>query len=58
MTDKGAESEVVQKTISEIPLGRLGKPEEIDPAVAFLLSEDASYITGCVLHGNGGSYMG
>lgn len=40
----------------EIPMGRLGQPEEIAKGVAFLLSEDASYITGQVLAINGGWY--
>ncbi|MFH2043205.1 MAG: SDR family oxidoreductase, partial [Acidobacteriota bacterium] len=36
---------------------RLGKPEDVANAVRFLLSEDASYITGQVLNINGGMYM-
>lgn len=36
----------IQNYINNIPLGRMGKPEDISPAVVFLLSEDASYITG------------
>jgi len=40
-----------------IPNGRLGLPEDVSAAVKFLLSDDASYITGQVLHVNGGMYM-
>jgi 3-oxoacyl-[acyl-carrier protein] reductase len=41
-----------------IPLGRTGTPEEVGHAVAFLASEEASYITGHVLNVNGGLLMG
>ena len=43
--------------LQQIPLGRLGRPEEIAQAVAFLASEHAGYITGTELHVNGGMYM-
>jgi 3-oxoacyl-[acyl-carrier protein] reductase len=45
------------KLLEKIPLGRLGTPEDIGHAVAFLASPQAGYITGATLHVNGGMYM-
>jgi NAD(P)-dependent dehydrogenase (short-subunit alcohol dehydrogenase family) len=42
--------------LQQIPLGRMGDPTDIANAVAFLASEEASYITGTILHVNGGMY--
>jgi 3-oxoacyl-[acyl-carrier protein] reductase len=47
-----------EKLFARIPLGRLGSPEDVGHTVAFLASEQASYITGQVLHVNGGMYLG
>ncbi|HKW37069.1 MAG TPA: 3-oxoacyl-ACP reductase FabG [Burkholderiales bacterium] len=44
--------------LQQIPLGRLGNPEDVAAAVAFLASPQADYITGATLHVNGGMYMG
>ena len=43
--------------VSQIPLGRVGTPEDIAAAVVFLASDQAAYITGQVIHVNGGMYM-
>ncbi|MDQ7995177.1 MAG: acetoacetyl-CoA reductase [Luteibacter sp.] len=46
------------KIVAQIPVGRLGRPEEIAHAVAFLTSEESGWITGSNLAINGGHYMG
>ena len=46
-----------EKLIERIPLGRLGLPDDVAHAVAFLASREAGYITGATLHVNGGMYM-
>ena len=50
--------EVRAKIVAQIPTGRLGKPEEIAYAVAFLVNDEAAWITGANLSINGGHYMG
>jgi 3-oxoacyl-[acyl-carrier protein] reductase len=50
--------ELKQSALKNIPLGRNGTPEDVANAVAFLASEEASYITGHVLNVNGGLLMG
>ena len=56
MTDVLSE-ELKNNLLTQIPAGRLGEPKDIAKAVAFLASEDASYINGTTLHVNGGMYM-
>ena len=43
--------------LTQIPLGRLGRPEDVAAAVGYLASPAADYVTGTVLHVNGGMYM-
>ncbi len=43
--------------LGQIPLGALGKPEDIAAAVAYLASPEAGYVTGQELHVNGGMFM-
>jgi meso-butanediol dehydrogenase / (S,S)-butanediol dehydrogenase / diacetyl reductase len=55
---RGTSADAVQKMmIDDTPLGRLEQPEDVARAVAFLLSEDARFITGEALAVNGGAYM-
>ena len=49
--------ELKNNLLTQSPAGRLGEPKDIAKAVAFLASEDASYINGTTLHVNGGMYM-
>jgi acetoacetyl-CoA reductase len=49
--------DVREKIIAQIPVGRLGRPEEVAHVVAFLASEDAGFITGANLAANGGQHM-
>jgi 3-oxoacyl-[acyl-carrier protein] reductase len=48
---------VKQAMLAQIPLGRIGQPEDVADVIAFLASDKASYITGQVIHVNGGMYM-
>jgi NAD(P)-dependent dehydrogenase (short-subunit alcohol dehydrogenase family) len=54
---KGIPKNIMDTILAQIPLGRLGKPSEIAGAVAYLCSEDGSYITGQVIDVNGGLYI-
>ena len=48
---------VLEKIIARIPVGRLGKPEDIARAVLFLVADEASFVTGTTLSVNGGQHM-
>lgn len=54
---KSLSEQQVAALLQQVPLGRLGAPEDVAAAVAFLASPQASYITGTTLHVNGGMYM-
>jgi 3-oxoacyl-[acyl-carrier protein] reductase len=54
---QGLSPEVKDQLQKQIPLGRLGQPADIAEAVRFLVSDEAGYITGQVLHVNGGMLM-
>jgi 3-oxoacyl-[acyl-carrier protein] reductase len=47
-----------RRYLSGVPMGRFGKPEEIAATIAFLLSEDAAFVTGQTLHVDGGASIG
>ena len=50
-------AEEVETFGSEVPLGRPGQPEEVAPSYVFLASDDSSYMTGQILHPNGGTVV-
>lgn len=54
---KDLPEKVKEGSVSQIPLGRFGKPENVAAAAVFLASEEAEYITGQVLHVDGGMVM-
>jgi 3-oxoacyl-[acyl-carrier protein] reductase len=53
----GLPEKVKETILAQIPLKRFGQPQDVAEVVAFLASEKASYITGQVIHVNGGMYM-
>jgi len=53
----GVPEKVLQGIIAQIPVGRLGKADEIAALVAYLASDDAAFITGAVIAANGGQYF-
>ncbi|MBC7000892.1 SDR family oxidoreductase, partial [Cytophaga sp. FL35] len=52
------EGEQLEKFGKDVPLGRPGQPAELGPAYVYLACEDSSYMTGQVLHINGGEIIG
>jgi 3-oxoacyl-[acyl-carrier protein] reductase len=54
----GLADDFKENALKMIPLGRVGTPEDVANAVAFLASNEAAYITGHVLNVNGGMLMG
>jgi acetoacetyl-CoA reductase len=55
---KAVPKDILEKAIlPQIPVGRLGEPEEIARCVLFLIAEDAGFITGSTLSVNGGQYL-
>ena len=48
---------VRESIIGQIPVGRLGEPEEIARCVVFLASDEAGFVTGSTLSANGGQYF-
>ncbi|MBD3866676.1 MAG: 3-oxoacyl-ACP reductase FabG [Acidobacteria bacterium] len=54
---RGLDEKAKEALLSQVPLERLGTAQDVANAVMFLLGEEASYITGSILHVNGGMYM-
>lgn len=54
---QGIPPEILQKIVAQIPLGRLGEPEEVAAAISYLCSDEAAFITGSDISLNGGQYF-
>lgn len=54
---QGMRDDILEQRLGEIPLGRLGEPEEVAAVALFLASDLSSYMTGCVLEVTGGRHM-
>ena len=54
---KAVREDILKQIVAQIPVGRLGEPEEVARAVVFLAADEASFITGETLSINGGQYM-
>lgn len=54
---RGLQEAVTKKILQEIPMGVLGQVEDVAGAVAYLVSEEARYITGQIIHVNGGMFL-
>jgi NAD(P)-dependent dehydrogenase (short-subunit alcohol dehydrogenase family) len=54
---RGVPPAVQDKLIAQIPLGRFGEPSAVGDAVTYLAGDGGAYVTGQVLHVNGGMYM-
>ena len=54
---QGVPEKVLEGIIAQIPVGRLGKADEIASLVVYLASDDAGFITGAVMTANGGQYL-
>ena len=57
LSKAGLSEEMLQQVVSEIPIGRLGKPREIASLVAYLATDDANYIVGQIISPNGGQVI-
>jgi len=57
VNNAGIPGDVLARYVSQVPVGRIGRPEEVARAVHFLAEDDASYITGAVIPVNGGLEM-
>jgi NAD(P)-dependent dehydrogenase (short-subunit alcohol dehydrogenase family) len=53
-----AAPEVIEGVVRGVPMGRLGQSREIGDAVAWLASDAAAFVTGQVIHVNGGAFQG